>query len=134
MRLFTSMSAASLKMYFRNRQAIFWSLFFPLLVMLIFGLLDFDRFNPPHAVVIDEAGSEVSARFVEAVGQVADDGVIDVREMDRQEAMKELEEGDLHAVIIVPPEFGQAGSISTVQTYYDRNRPQEAGVTLNVVS
>ncbi|MBI4221002.1 MAG: hypothetical protein HY682_12715, partial [Chloroflexi bacterium] len=67
MRLFLSMSAASLKMYFRNRQAIFWSLFFPLLVMLIFGLLDFDRFNPPEVAVIDEAGNDVSGRFTHSL-------------------------------------------------------------------
>ena len=33
------LTVVSMKMYFRNKQGIFWALFFPFLIMIIFGLL-----------------------------------------------------------------------------------------------
>jgi len=58
MRIALSLMVASLKMYFRNRQAIFFSLFIPLLIMVIFGLLDFDRFSGAEIGIVDQADNE----------------------------------------------------------------------------
>jgi hypothetical protein len=52
MRIYFVLTISSLKMYFRNRQAIFWALFFP---MLIFDLLEFDQFSSPDVGLVDNA-------------------------------------------------------------------------------
>ena len=44
---YRSLTVVSMKMYFRNKQGIFWALFFPFLIMIIFSLLNFDGFNAP---------------------------------------------------------------------------------------
>ena len=42
MRLIASLTLASLKMYFRQKEAILWSLILPLFMVLVFGFLNFD--------------------------------------------------------------------------------------------
>ena len=39
------LTIASLKMWFRDRQAIFWTFFLPLVLMVIFGILNFGDFG-----------------------------------------------------------------------------------------
>jgi len=34
---------SNIKMTFRDKQAIFWSLFFPMMFIIIFGLFDFSK-------------------------------------------------------------------------------------------
>lgn len=133
MRLFASVTVASLKMYFRNRQAIFWSLFFPLLIMVIFGLLDFDRFNPPRVGVVDRAENRASAALIEGLRAAGDSDVIKLSSGAGDEMLRQLDDGDLHAVVEIPEGFGRPDDMSTVRVLYDSNRPQESGVTLNII-
>ena len=46
---------ANLKMMARNRQATFWALFFPLLLVVVFGLLDIKGVGSPNMVLVDQA-------------------------------------------------------------------------------
>ena len=39
------LTVASLKMWYRDRQAIFWTFFLPLVLMIIFGVLNFGDFG-----------------------------------------------------------------------------------------
>ncbi len=43
-----TLTIASLKMFLRNRQALFFSLFMPLVILLIFGSIDFDKPGKMH--------------------------------------------------------------------------------------
>ena len=47
---------ANLKMMARNRQAIFWALFFPLLLVVVFGVFDFKGVGAADVAVIDQSG------------------------------------------------------------------------------
>ena len=57
---YRSLTVVSLKMYFRNKQGVFWALFFPFLIMIIFGLLNFDGFNAPDVGIDDRADNAAS--------------------------------------------------------------------------
>ena len=59
-----SLTAAALKMWFRDRQAIFWSLFLPLMLMVIFGILNFGAFGSIDLGIVDEAGNDLSQQLV----------------------------------------------------------------------
>ena len=52
-----ALTVANLKMMLRNRQTIFWALFFPLLLVVVFGLLDIDGFGSASLAIVDEAGT-----------------------------------------------------------------------------
>src|SRR5262249_50763717 len=43
-----TLTLASIKMFLRNRQALFFSLFMPLIILLIFGFMNFDRTPRVH--------------------------------------------------------------------------------------
>lgn len=132
MRLYFVLTIASLKMYFRNRQAIFWALFFPMLIMLIFGLLNFDQFSPPDVGFVDNAKNEASTTFRDTVDD-GEDPLLDLK-IDEEEFLRdELRDGDIDALIIMPAGFGDEGGVSTVQAVFDSRKPQEQGITETVM-
>lgn len=131
MRLYFVLTIASLKMYFRNRQAIFWALFFPMLIMLIFGLLNFDQFSPPDVGFVDNAKNSASTEFRNAVDD-GEDPLLDLKIDDEAFLRDELRDGDIDALIILPAGFGEAESVSTIQAVFDSRKPQEQGITETV--
>lgn len=133
MRLYFVLTVASLKMYLRNRQAIFWALFFPMLIMLIFGLLNFDRFSPPDVGFVDRAQNEASTTFRDAIDD-GEDPLLDLKIEDEAELRDDLRTGDVDALIIIPESFGQPDSPAVIQTVFDSRKPQEQGITETVIS
>src|SRR5260370_2275958 len=56
---------SSLKAYFRNRGAIFFSLLVPLMIMGIFGLINFGNSTPSVNIgVVDQAHNQVSETII----------------------------------------------------------------------
>lgn len=134
MRLYFVLTVASLKMYFRNRQAIFWALFFPMLIMLIFGLFNFDQYSPPDVGYVDNAQNDVSTRFIDIVDN-DDDSLLNLSTGTESELREDLRTGDIDAIIILPPGFGETSDgTSTVQAVFDDRKPSERGVTETVVN
>src|SRR5438552_2768893 len=59
---------SSLKAYFRNRGAIFFSLLVPLMIMGIFGLINFGNSTPTVNIgIVDQANNQVSQRMVSSL-------------------------------------------------------------------
>jgi len=97
---------ANLKMFFRDRTTIFWSILFPILLMGLLGL----GFGKAQTIdfrvgVVDEDGTAWSAELR---------GVLDNRSLpftvtnhsDAAVARSALERGDLDLVLVVPPGYG----------------------------
>lgn len=125
-----ALTIASLKMFFRNRQALFFSLLLPFLIMSIFGVLRFDAFSRVDVGIVDEARNEASAALVRGLEGT---GVFDLSQGTREEQMKALENGDLDYVVVLPPAFG-ASTGARVEGYYSASRPQEAQVAGTVLA
>ena len=132
MRIYFVLTIASLKMYFRNRQAIFWALFFPMLIMLIFGLLNFDQFSPPNVGLVDNATNEASSTFRNAIDS-GDDRLLDLSVGEEADLREDIRTGDIDALIIIPAGFGEVGSVSTIQVVLDSRKPAEQGITRTVI-
>ena len=131
-----SLTIANLKMIYRNKQALFWSLAFPLIFVTSFGLFDFD--NPPDTtiLVVDQAQDLASQGFVQAVSDVEH---ITVEERsDAQAARGEVEDGDFSYMLLIPDGLqerivqGQAGGASGISLIYD-GADNRAPVTIGVV-
>ena len=133
MRIYFVLTIASLKMYFRNRQAIFWALFFPMLIMLIFGLLNFDEFSPPNVGLVDNATNEASTAFRNVIDD-GDEQLLDLKVGDEARLREDLADGDIDALIIIPDRFGEAGEVSTVSAVFDSRKPSEQGITQTVIN
>ena len=126
-----ALTIASLKMFFRNRQAVFFSFTMPLLIMVIFGILNFDAFATVDVGVVDEAKTPVSEALVQALES---NPALGVRRSPRHEAMTDLEEGHLDFLAIIPAEFGTTQSPETVEGLFNANRPQQAQIGATALS
>jgi ABC-2 type transport system permease protein len=132
MRIYLVLTIASLKMYLRNRQAIFWALFFPMLIMLIFGLFNFDKFSPPDVGLVNNANNDAATAFIDAVSSDADPLLV-LDTGNEADLREKLRTGDIDALLILPEGFGNPGSVSTIKALYDSRKPQEQGVTQTIV-
>jgi len=113
----------SMKMFFRDRAAIFFSLFLPLLIMLIFGILDFEGNLNVRLTIIDKADNQISEGFVSGLSKV---GPVTVTEGDDKEAAIEaIENEDSDMLMILPKDFGaligREDTIQEIPIYYKEN-------------
>ena len=126
-----SLTVASLKMYFRNRQALFFSLLMPLLLMGIFGVLNFGQFSRVNVGLVDRAHNSVSERLIEVL---SDSEIVHLSLGTRAELVRRLVDGGLTFLLVLPEDFGEAQRLSTVETLFDGSQPEEAQVADAVVS
>ncbi len=97
------LTIANIKMIARDRQAVFWSLAFPVMMLTFFGLMDFDGESTTAIAVVDHSNDALSRRLIESLrGVPAFD--VSVR-MDEEEARAQVREGDLGYLLVVPRGF-----------------------------
>src|SRR3989304_4145847 len=100
--MFWALFVASVRMFVRNRAAVFFSLFLPLIIMLIFGVLNFEGTTTIQLGIVDEAENAASARLgtrLEAYDY------IELSSGSREGQLAELEDGNLDFVLVVPAGF-----------------------------
>jgi len=94
----------SLKTYIRDKQALFWTIFFPVMFIFLFGLFNFENMGTSHIAVIDQAESDESSKFIEELGKI---GILKIHQDEEDEirAKESLEKGNLDFVLIIPESF-----------------------------
>ncbi|MCI0849051.1 MAG: ABC transporter permease [Chloroflexi bacterium] len=134
---------ANLKMMARNRQAIFWALFFPLMLVVVFGLFDFNGVGAADVAVIDQSGGPRAELFRERL-----EGIefleLEFEEIDPSQARDKVADGDLGYLIIIPEMFdlpaaqAQAVAPAPVTLVYSTRNPDRNqlvdGAVRNLVS
>lgn len=93
---------ASIKMYIRNKQALFWSLFFPMVIMVVFGLINFEGAGTFNVGVINRSPSPASKDFIEQLKEIP---TLKIFEQSKNEERKTLDKGDRDIVLILPENF-----------------------------
>jgi ABC-2 type transport system permease protein len=93
------LTIASIKMFVRNRQALFFTLFMPLMIMLIFGFIGFDK--PPKIDVglVVHDPSPATAQFVD---QIRNFPTFTIHEGALEEEQKLMNEGNLAVILDIP--------------------------------
>lgn len=105
--LWWALFAASVKMFVRNRVALFFSLFLPLIIMLIFGVLNFEGSTTISLGIVDEADNEQSAALIDGLGEF---DYLEISEGTRETELEALEEGDRGFVLVIPQGFATSAS------------------------
>jgi ABC-2 type transport system permease protein len=118
---------ASAKMFIRNRAAVFFSLFLPLIIMLIFGVLNFEGTTELDVGIVDEAHNQASAALVE---RLEDYDYLVLTGGERQAELAALEKGDRGYVIVIPPRWAPPapGAESGLVAYAGNSDPAQAQV------
>jgi ABC-2 type transport system permease protein len=133
MKIYLALTIASLKMYFRNRQALFWALFFPLLIMIIFGIMNFDGYNSPDVGIYDAADNEASRALIQALQGSQEQELLNVTTDSLNELHHELEFGSSRAVIEIPANYGVPGQFAEIKVTYDERFQQERAVVSTIL-
>ena len=103
-----ALTIANIKMLARNRQAAFWALFFPLLLVVVFGLIDIKAVGSGSLAVLDQAnnaGSELLREKLSAVELLELESDLSSEE----QARLKVAEGHLDYLVIIPQGFGGSG-------------------------
>jgi ABC-2 type transport system permease protein len=124
------LTIASIKMFLRNHQAIFFSLFMPLIILFIFGSIDFDKPGKMQIGLVTHAPSLQTAQFVKQIRAVKT-LAIDVGTLESE--LAQLNGGNRTAVIDVPDDLLSRGNSSEprqLSVYVNAGRPVEAQIAL----
>jgi ABC-2 type transport system permease protein len=140
MKTLLGLTVANLKGLTRDRAALFWTFFFPIMFVLLFGVLFSGSSDSKVTVgIVDQDGTAVSAQVKDAFGQVPllvlKSGTLDAETA----AMKN---GDVSAVIVIPSGLAETvGSAKAgqrvskaIELYTDPAQTQTQQVIQNVVS
>src|SRR5271156_3885321 len=93
------LTISCMKMFLRNKQALFFSLFMPMMILFIFGSLDFDKPSKMSIGLVTHSPTTPTAMFVSQIRSfkafAIDEGTLDSQ-------LKELRAGNRVAVLDVP--------------------------------
>lgn len=135
---FTALTIASIKMYFRNITALFFTLFLPIVFILAIGLLG----NSSPSIKIDltnYAHSDLATKFLESIKNAQ---AFKVSEVSETVAADELAKGKVDLELIIPADFGSidknSGELApaVLKSYYNQGKPQNgqtAGLIINQI-
>ena len=110
MKTFSKQLVVNIKMTYRNKQALFWRLFFPIIFITIFGLFNMDSFVSSKMVVVDKTDSEISHKIIEGFEKV--EFIKIEKESNLDTAKQKLKESEADFVIVMPE------SIRDIQTEF----------------
>ena len=121
---------SSVKMWSRDRASLFWTFFLPLVIMVIFGLLNFGELGRVDLGIVDEAQNEASADFIAGLESIS---ALDTTPGSRDAEQDALAQGRRDLVIILPGQFGNAGESVTIEALYHGGRTSETEVGLGIL-
>ena len=133
---------ANLKMMARNRQATFWALFFPLLLVVVFGLLDIKGVGTPNLALVDQANTDASRLLRDRLAAIEFLG-LEETQTSESAARRRVADGDLDYLLIIPAGFvdlsleGSLADPASVAFVHNTRNPQRTqlvdGVVRNLV-
>ncbi len=117
---------ASLKMFFRQKEAIIWTMLLPVLMIVLFGFVRFDSLG---YLEIGVAGSNNAQKFTQSLKEVA---TVKLHTGTMEEELNQLRKGERDIVLIVPPDFDPSQSCTlVVQT--NQGRPQQSQLAMLIL-
>ncbi len=125
-----------IKRLFRDKVAIFFVFFFPLIFLFVFGgIFGRDSDVSFNVALINKSDSQFAKQFVK---EAKKDGVlkVDAEVKTLQQAKEKMNQGELDASIVLPENFGEVGKdrypSGEAKILYDENNAQ-AGQTLGSI-
>ena len=102
MKIYLIIAKATIKMYFRRTQSLFWSLFFPVVMMLGIGFFGFGQFTPPKLGIIDYSNNFDSDIFLE---EFTKKEYVEIKLISENNIEKSILEGKIDSAMIISKDF-----------------------------
>jgi ABC-2 type transport system permease protein len=119
-----------LKIFLRDRQSIFFSLFFPIIFMTALGFINRNGVDPVNIGVINDSPDPSTIEFIQ---ELIDNPVFSVTLGFEDRLRSALEEGEQTLVIIIPEEFDTTSEGTTLRVLVDAAQVTELGLILPVL-
>jgi ABC-2 type transport system permease protein len=140
MKTLLGLTVANLKSLTRDRAALFWTFFFPIMFVLLFGVLFSGSGDSKVSVGwVDQDGTAASAGIRDAFGRVE---LLTFQSGSLEDEKAAMQRGDVSAVIVIPKgtqdalvgfKSGQKNSIA-IELYTDPSKTQTTQVVQGVVA
>jgi ABC-2 type transport system permease protein len=134
MKAFKKLLVADFKQFFRDRTAVFFTFAFPILIMVIFGLVFSDEGDITYKIgLVNEDNSVIGDNISGVLQEIP---VFEVTEGNLDDKLKELEDGDISAVIVIPTGVSQSvaiGQTADIIIYYDPSQTTSSQIILSVL-
>ena len=136
MKIYLSFTIAASKMFFRRKSSIFWSLFFPVVTMLVLGNAGFIGYSAPNVGLY--VNGEIDDK---TVNKLKASNSINIRDyLSENEALTALEKGTLSALItlnnnskiIVTTREGDVAEQEVVENFVFKMMNENVGEIKNV--
>jgi ABC-2 type transport system permease protein len=124
---FKGLTIASLKMYFRNRTAIFFSLFFPMVFITVFGLIFKNNGASLKIDIINQSQTTMATQFEQSLKDKV--SAFKIKDASVDQASNDLDQGNADLTILIPKNFGEVDprthrpAPSTIDAHYNAERP-----------
>jgi len=136
-----SLTVANIRSYTRDRAALFWTLAFPLIFIVMFGLIFQGGESKLNLAWVDSDGSPQSGELRAALAAASGVNLEDYAEA---EALDKMRIGEVDAVIVVPEGYGDQleanagsdtpGAPAVVKVYTDPSQQSLEGSVYQVVA
>ncbi|MBY6038158.1 ABC transporter permease [Fictibacillus nanhaiensis] len=139
MRAYYQLTLAQLRIFLRNRQVLFWTLAFPIFLMIMLGaFLGNGNGISLSVAIVDEDKSEQSKELVKEL--LKNEAISLEKDLNEKEALKHLKKGDMSLVVIIPKGY-ESSVVNGVQAnpfklpvYYNETNLAVSQVGLQLVN
>ncbi len=137
------LTTASIKMYFRDFTAIFFSIIFPVIFLIVFGFISTQDQLRLDVVYFNEQNTELAQQFDQAFQHAVIDPEASEEEnkgkifklsdeyQSIDEARAALGEGDIHVVFAIPNDFSHQNG--EIKAYIDESETEFGGTAISIV-
>ena len=102
MKIYLIIAKSTIKMYFRRTQSLFWTLFFPIVMMLGIGFFGFGQFTPPKLGIINYSNTYESEIFLDEFRKKE---YVEIKLISETDVEKSILEGKIDSAMRIPKEF-----------------------------
>jgi len=115
------------KIFLRDRQSIFFSLFFPFIFMSVFSFVNDGDQDPIAIAIVDNSGSEVAQQFIAALSEIP---VFDSEVGDAETMRSLVLESEKTMLIELPADFDASSDATELNVVVDAAQVQQLGLIM----
>ncbi len=119
-----------LKIFLRDKQSIFFSLFFPIIFMTVFGFVNSNEIESIPIGIVNESSNSVAIDFIQ---ELMDSPLFAVTVGQEDRLRPQLVEGEQTLVIIIPSNFEPSGQGSQLRLLVDAAQVRQLGLIIPVL-
>lgn len=124
------LSRVFLLIFLRDRQSMFFSLFFPIIFMTVFGFINRGGQEAVNIGIVNESSSEIALDFIEMLNSNPLFAVTEGTEADLRTA---LIAGDQTLVLVLPASFNNQSDGTQLRLLVDAAQVQQLGLIMPVL-